>query len=889
MKDFLIVTSYFLALSTCLMLACVTYAADRIPDEQVEELVLQGRQSLVDGNYEEALMYFEQAVRTFDASGNQKDKGRTLVSLGRVYAAQTYYSRALEYYQQALKIAEEIVDDPEGAMAALNRIGDVYRQQGRFIKALETYHHGLEIGSKAQIRVGEGVLQANIGVVYTELGQYFEAMRAYQQAREIFDELGMSFWQGEVLLSMGIMYARMGRFQDALKYAQDALENFRQNSNRGYEASALTTIGGIYDEQGSEQRIYYFKALAQYTRALDIQEERQDRRAQGLLWNNIGVTYTHLGRDEKIPSYHTQASEYYERSLQLMREVGADIIVAKTLDHLGEIHLHLSASQDQSGHLKQAERYFQEALALQQRLNDQANAWMTRAHLGQVYEQQQNFQQALQYYRQSLDIMENLVSAAGLEEFKISLSAQAASTYQRAILLLVQTGQIQEAFEMSEHARARAFLDLLGNLRPSAHSGVDQHLLEQEQQLQLKLTELQQEYVAVQNRQNSSEKLLTVEQQLQHTRQQYEELLLQIKVTHPEYAALVRVTPFQSEEIRQALDAETTLLSYFVTPETTLTFIITRNDVQCITLPVTQTTLQHEIHTLRQMMVDNNEVRPLLEQLYAQLLAPLESYLTTPRLGIVPHDALHYLPFAALRNGNARPRYLGEKYTLFTLPGASILPLIPEKRLQPGKNSLLALANSQLTPENTLPSTIREVQAIQYYYARYYNANIYWSDQNVKEATETGFKAFAGQHDILHLAAHGQLEAENPLFSSISLTPDDHNDGRVEVHELYDLNLERTKLVVLSACETQLGQRSRGDDIIGLTRAFLYAGASSVIASLWKVDDRATCELMTHFYLQLAVTHSPAHALRAAQRIIRAHAAYQHPYYWAGFVLTGIP
>lgn len=878
---------------------CALQAAEQVSNEHAENLVLQGIQALNVEKYEEALTFFKQAVQLFEESGHQQDKGRTLPYIGLVYFRQHRYDQALEYYQQALELAKKTYDQA-GAMVALSRISEVYRRQGLFIKALESCKNGLDDMSAVEafntrqedvesreIQISEGVLQANIGIIYTELGQYFEAMRAYQQARHIFAEVGIAFWQGEILLSMGILYARLGRLQDALRYAHDALQIFSQNSNRDYEATALSTIGGIYDEQGQEQRFYYLKALAQYTRALDIQEERQDRRAQGLLWNNIGVTYTHLGRDENIPAYHAQASTYYKRSLQLMREVGADVIIAKTLDHLGEVHLHLSTYQDHEQHLKQAQAFFEEALALQQHLHDHANAWMTLAHLGQVYEKQQNVQQALQYYRQALDLMENLVSAAGLQEFKISLSAQAASTYQRAILLLVRSGQIGEAFDMSEHARARAFLDLLGNLRPSAHPGVDQHLLQREQQLQLELAELQQERAALQSRQDSLEKLLTVEQQLQHTRQQYEELLMQIKVTHPEYAALVRVSPFQSELIRQALDSETTLLSYFVTPETTLAFILTRNDVQCVSLPVTQPTLQDEIHTLRQMMVANDEVHPLLEQLYAQLFAPLASYLTTPRLGIIPHDALHYLPFAALRDSNAHPRYLGEKYTLFTLPGGSVLPLIPNKRLQPGKNSLLALANSQFAHKNSLPFTIREVQTLQRYYARYYDTNVYWSDEQFKEATENRFKSLAGQHDIVHLAAHGQLEAEDPLFSSISLTPDKDNDGRVEVHELYDLNLERTKLVMLSACETHLGQRSRGDDIIGLTRAFLYAGASSVIASLWQVDDRATCDLMTHFYLHLAVTRSPAQALRAAQRIIRVR--YPHPYYWAGFVLTGLP
>lgn len=273
-------------------------------------------------------------------------------------------------------------------------------------------------------------------------------------------------------------------------------------------------------------------------------------------------------------------------------------------------------------------------------------------------------------------------------------------------------------------------------------------------------------------------------------------------------------------------------------------------------------------------------------------------------LGIIPHNVLHYLPFAALTDGK---RYLCDEYMLFNLPGATILKFLQEKHPYPD-NTVLAMANTWAEGFGELVFADQEVRAIATCYARYYNTRLYISRKDAQnsplketttqnpllreaqwrgQATETTFKKLASQFSILHLSAHGKLNITNPFFPRILLAPDTENDGALEVHEIYELNLEQTGLVVLSACDTKLGAISQGDDIVGLNRAFIYAGAPSVIASLWKVDDRATRDLMTALYLQLKFSRNTAHALRAAQRITRYK--YPHPYYWAAFVLTGDP
>jgi CHAT domain-containing protein len=257
------------------------------------------------------------------------------------------------------------------------------------------------------------------------------------------------------------------------------------------------------------------------------------------------------------------------------------------------------------------------------------------------------------------------------------------------------------------------------------------------------------------------------------------------------------------------------------------------------------------------------------------IITPLRPYLKTRQIGIIPHNVFHYLPFAALTDGQ---RYFGDDHLLFYLPSASVLPFIKEKR-KPIPKSLLALSQGQAEGLPLLQYADRTAEDV----ARLYNTMALTNSA----ATETAFRARTNSSDIIFIAAHGKLNTLNPLFSQIVLAPDKSNDGVLEVHEVYGLDLKSVSLVVLSACQTQLGEHSQGDDIIGLNRAFIYAGTPTVVASLWSVQDKQTGELMVSFFKHLKEGMSKAEALQAAQREMRAN--YPHPYYWAAFVLTGEP
>jgi CHAT domain-containing protein len=265
-------------------------------------------------------------------------------------------------------------------------------------------------------------------------------------------------------------------------------------------------------------------------------------------------------------------------------------------------------------------------------------------------------------------------------------------------------------------------------------------------------------------------------------------------------------------------------------------------------------------------------VQSLAERLGDSLLKPALSLIRGERLVIVPHDVLHYVPFAALRTGG---RWLVEDYTLATLPSASVLKFLGSKG-QGAQRDVLAVGNPDLGPALNLQYGEREARVVAAHYPE--------STLLIRhDATERRVKELAPDVAILHLATHGTLNETDPLSSALLLGAGQGEDGRLEVREVLGLELH-ARLVVLSACETGLGKLSTGDDLVGLQRAFMYAGTPAVVTTLWKVDDRASYELMREFY-DLVDHQGPGRALAEAQRAILRESP--HPFFWAGFSLAG--
>ncbi len=861
-------------------------AEQEIQRQQAIEYFQRGEEYSKERQYLEAVHYYRQAVVIFQELQKYQDAGRIQTYIGDMYLGLNQYKHALQEYEKAQTLAQN-AHDPEGEVSALNGIALMYRRLGDFTRALECNLQALNIAS--QLPEAKKHLEThliNLGGEYLNLGHYKDALSAFYQALDSVGETDQA-GAGSVYISLGVTYARLGNYQEAAKNFQKAQEMFEVLKDSKNKATALVGMGLVDETRCQENPLYCLRAIDGYRKAQKIYESLPgtELRNIGLLLHNIGEVYAQLGRETANIPYYQQALQYYQQARSITERLGDRSILGRTLNNIGEVYIHLSQKKEHEKNLEQALTFLHKALTIQQTIKDRPREWITHSNLGQVYEQQENPTDALNAYQHAIQVMETLfASAAGSHEIKTTLGDQAAKVYQQAIRLLARLDQEEQthkeqAFELSEQARARAFLDQLGNLHPEGGRKLDQHLRQQEQNLRLAMAnfnkELREQLVPPVSPRNH-ERIQQVEARLKDAQDQYQELLRRIQSINPEYGSFLQVAPLRWHEVQTLLkelfpDQETTLLAYIVTEDTTLAFIISPapKPLEMVELPIGAKELNSLVMQFRnsgELAIDH------LTQLYSILIKPLKHHLTTRSLGIIPHGILHYLPFAALYD---RQKYLNDAYTLYLLPSASVLKFIGGKR-KSDKSQVLALGYQGNPP---LAYVQKEVHAI----AQQYETQVLIG----KNATESAFRTIASNFSILHLAAHGQLNTGSPLFSRIMVASDQEQDGMLEVHEVYELNLVQTDLVVLSACDTQLGRQSRGDDIIGLTRAFMYAGTSSVIASLWKVDDYATYILMKEFYTHLKRGNSKAEALQLAQQKTRAQ--FPHPYDWAAFVLTGDP
>jgi len=301
--------------------------------------------------------------------------------------------------------------------------------------------------------------------------------------------------------------------------------------------------------------------------------------------------------------------------------------------------------------------------------------------------------------------------------------------------------------------------------------------------------------------------------------------------------------------------------------------------LQAVELDVSQEELSQQINSFHQFS-SLEGVPEASQTLYRMLVAPIASYISNDRLLIAPNGILHYVPFGALHDGT---QYLIEKYTLFYTPSASMYPFALDNEKAVYKPPLIFS-----DPTGDLPNARAEALQIHLLYT-FSLKTLPLHEQS--DALERWVWEQADQAGILHFATHGVYDPRNPLFSYILLAGDEQEDGHLDVYEIYQrgLNLNNASLVVLSACKTNVGSMSSGDEIVGLSRAFMFAGASTIVSSLWSVDDESTQILMEHFYSQLNHGKTKADALRAAQLQMLSNPQYAHPYYWGAFNLTGDP
>ncbi len=880
--------------------------------------------------YDEALVHYEQALAIRREVGNQAGEGTTLNNIGVMYHAQGQYDEALASYEQALAIVRK-VGDQDGEGTTLNNIGAVHHAQGRYDEALASYEQALAIVRKVGDQDGEGTTLNNIGAVHHAQDRYDDALARYEQALAIRREVGDRDGEGATLNNIGAVHHAQGRYDDALVHYEQALAILRRVGDRDGEGATLNNIGEVYRTQGRSN-----EALASYEQALAIAQGIGDRVGEGTTLNNIGAVYYTQGRySEALASYeqarviaqdigdragegttlinigmlynvagrYIEALVIYEWALAIAREAGNRTGEGTILNNIGGMY-------DAQGRYGEALETFEQALAIVQEVGDRSGEGAILINIGWVYRANGQYSEALRSYREGIEVLESVRSAAGSDQARTSFVEGYAAAYDRVITLLHQQDAVAQAFWYSERGRVRVLLDAIATGQVQLSDNEAAVLLDAEQEA----------YAVRQSAQDALAKARAAtppdpiwvdetEATLRAAEADYEQASDAITAHSAQLATLIpgRQQVPQLAEVQAMLPADTTLLSYWTLEDKTLAFVITAKDATIVELPdVTAQTVLTLTQNLHQWSnLDNSHPLPL-RQLYAALIAPLADKLKTPHLAIIPHQSLHYVPFAALVDEAHNKQYLGEQYTLSLLPSASMLPFLQQNATaaQANRAGGAVVFGNPASNEPGLPRlhyAATEASAV----ADLLNTAVLTDTA----ARETTLKQAARGARIVHLAAHGTYNQANALYSAIYLAPsspltptqsitatdglptvDTSLDGRLETHEIFDLPLEGNDLVVLSACQTSLGNLSRGDELVGLTRAFFFAKSPTVISSLWNVDDAATETLMVAFYKHwLEDGMSKAGALQAAQADVRGDPRWVSPFYWAGFVLNGHP
>jgi CHAT domain-containing protein len=890
-------------------------------DEEAFTLKRIGQVYLELGETQKWLEYYSQSLSVIRATGDRFGEAMTLSFIGTTYSDSGENQKALEYYNQSLPLFRAISAHLMEAFT-LDEIAKVYFALGENQKGLEYFSQSLSLSRKVGARNQEVETLSSIGQVYSNLGEKQKALDYYNQSLTLSRAVGDRKGEAFTLNRIGIVYGELGENQKALGYFSQALSLRRAEGNPRGEAVTLTNIGHAYSNLGEKQ-----KALEYYKQSLPLRRAADDRRGEALTLLGIGKVYSELGEKQK-------ALEYYNQSLPLSRAVGNRNGEATTFDYIGQAYSELGENQ-------KALEYYNQSLPFSQAVGDRPQEALTLYNIAGVKRAQGNLTEALTNIESCLKIIESLRTKVASPELRTSYFATVQNYYQFYIDLLMQlhktnpkSGYDTKAFEASERSRARSLLELLQESNADIRQGVAPELLQKERSLQQQLDAIEKRRVEVLSRPDRTPaQKAELDQKRQDLLAQYQEIQAQIRSTSPRYAALTQPQPLTLAEIQQQIvDENTILLQYSLGKDRSYLWAVTKTNITSYDLPKTadiETAARNFRTAVTSKLYRNipNKVAEANNKLSQIILQPIAAQIAQKRLLIVGDGILNYIPFAALSlpetSGQNRNQPLIVDHEIVQLPSASTLGILRQNYndRQSSSRTLAILADPVFSADDErvkkTPTTDREaIESVNLGLSRSSRDNdVQWkrlkftrqeADRIIKTlvAANSSTPSFdfeasratathpnLSQYKIVHFATHGLANSVHPELSGIILSLVDEQgkplNGFLRLTDIFNLKLA-ADLVVLSACQTGLGQNVQGEGIVGLTRGFMYAGAKRVVVSLWSVDDEGTATFMESFYQgmwQKGLTS--AAALRAAQLEMLQQSKWKSPYYWAAFTLQG--
>ena len=866
------------------------------------------------GEYDRAAQSQSEAIALMEDGGFTSTVASAYEDLAFIYVLGRQYQKALDVIDRSYMFYQQ-KNDTLGQGRAMIRKGrflleaekywDATRNLGEGILLLERYLGSYPVQNEAEMELA-AAYQLN-GLALEKLTQYEKALDAQEKGMTLFSKLGMSAQVIQGHQYIANLYWARGDYRRALSFQNKALEGFAKSGDQKLLAVAYSTLGLIHmglgdlpnamkaeekalemaEKSGSlEDKATILKnmglvaiqegdidwAFDSFDKASRIDSSLGFRRGLAYDFRNLGMLMVRRGSyEEGIP--------LLEKGLRLSREIGNRQNEVQCLYRLGEAFA-------ESENRRTAVAYLDSSIALASGLAVPEIQWRILRQRANVLSGMGREEDALADYVEAVDIVEGMRAELKVEAYMQGFLDDKIDLYVDVVRLLLRMDRLKEAFDFVERAKSRNFIDLLANeeLTLTRARG---DLLNRERAARVAVQEAQERIASLGALSESAtrterEEKEFWEKELSERRKAYEDVLTSIQAESPELASFVSVDPYDSEKIQEMLPDSTALVEYFLTKDALYCWILLPDRIASRRIEVLEQTVAENVKRLRQTIQAHLSADIESRELYESLIRPIDKELNAANHVIfVPHGVLHYLPFGALQDEDGG--YLIDRFSMSLVPSATVLGYCIEKGEELDHKgagaSVLALSNPDLgNPIYDLPFAEKEVKSLRRTFGKV--TSFYGSD-----VTERIVRDYAISHDVIHLACHGTYEPESPLFSALMLSPDGQDDGRLEAHEIFGLELN-CDLVTLSACETGLAQITQGDEIIGLARSFIFAGAPSIITSLWKVDDLATAVMIKRFYRYWISGYSKAEALRRAQILVRDN-VNAHPAAWAAFGLTG--
>lgn len=857
------------------------------------------------GDYDKALANFSHAADRSEESGDPRMQGAILNNTSLVYDELGEYRRSLDLYGAALE-AYDGVDFPRGEGDTLGNIGGVYLLLGQYSKALEYYQRALAISQELQSVISMSQDHGNIALCYLGLGDASTALDHFNRAISLAEQSGskqdVAYWTRGKANAL----IRLGRFDRGLEGHRTAVEGYLAIEAKTEAVEAMHDLGRIHLSLGDP-----VSAGQWFDRSMVL--ARETGLSRGITMNLLALGDLQLRREAL-----EEAAALYTQGWQRARESGEVWLEADSLLRLAETHrlqenfaqgqkeaahalelaeeidsTHLAAGAHyQLGEIKRLQRDpasagadFSRALEILPEPRSPGLAWRIHYGLGLALEEQGDHAAAITNLAESIRYIESVRDRLAEQRFRAGFVQAKYQVYVELVRIQMKAGKAEDAFSTAERLRSKSYADLI-----DTEFAVDSDSAEAQKEAELKERIRQLRKVLDEERSNPGGEqrqpaLQIYSEELIAAEQAYQSMLDDRQRSHSR-RDMARQAPGY-DQVRQKLQPGEALVEYVVADQQVMIFVLTREELAAISTDLARKDLHSKVELLRDLIrrPNSNRWQRPAASLASSLVEPLmtsDALQGITDLYLVPHGSLNYLPFALLPTQAKAKRLLVEDFTITYLPTAAAL--VNGSSASGADETLLAMAPAR--------SGLR--------YAEHEASTVYDLFRQPSRlvlgeaATESLFKQHAGDYSVLHLATHGYFNKLNPLLSGLELEEDAANDGLLELHEIIGMDLE-ADLVTLSACQTGLGsghfaEIPPGDDFVGLTRAFLYAGSDTVMATLWEVDDESTADLMQQFYSvlrQTPETGGKAAALTAAQRAFRSSKNYNHPYYWAPFVLMG--